>query len=172
MFPQVKSAVDAACQLYPPVALGFCTYGIVSERRALEKAPQEKRQERLHTILNLSIAIGALMSAYFSPVLSHALNGTYYTSCYKSDLYNKTTGTRTTAWRRFLVFGAIAAFGLAASSVTALPWTALVATRVAGQVLTVCETALFLRMTARAAPCIISHLQRHSTLTLPYYYPA
>lgn len=161
MFPKIQGIIDTAYKAYPPIAMGICTHGLVSEGQQILAHPQDShRTQRMHTILNLSIAIGSLVAIYFSPVVSDFLNGSYYLSHYQADFYESNQGNYKQIWRGFYLFAATAAFGLSISGAITLPLTALLATRIAGQVLSTIETGLFIAMVAGAVKPTMKYLAR------------
>ena len=161
MHKQIKSIIDTSCRAYPAVAIGFCAHGIASESARIYAAPQDGcAHERMHTIFNLSLAIAGIATAYFSPVISDLLNGTYYVSRYQADFYESNMrGSYHKIWKGFYIFGAAAGLGLAVSGMTTLPWAAFVTTRVAGRVLSIIETGLFVGMVAGAVRPTIKYLR-------------
>ena len=169
MYPQIKGVIDTTYRAYPPIAMGICIYGITSEGKHVYAKPEAPdRTERMHNILNGSLAISALAAIYFSPVLSDLLNGTYYVSRYQADFYeSKMKGQYHQVWKGFFIFAAATAFGLAAGGAITLPWTALLATRVAGRVLSTIETGLFMAMVAGAVRPTIKYLENPFMKPLP-----
>lgn len=159
MFSLIKNTLDTACKAYPPIAFGICTHTIVSEGLYIYKNQQDSRKtERMHTMLNSGIALSALAAIYLSPGLSDFLNGSYYVSRYQADFYASNKGNYKQIWRGFFIFAAAASFGLAASGAMSLPWTAFLATRIAGRVLSTIETGIFLSAVAGATRPTLKYL--------------
>lgn len=179
MLLTIKGAINTAYKAYPPIAMGICAQELVSEGHKLYSKSSSQRpkqeqiqgqiQEQIHNIFNLTLALGSLAAIYFSPLTSDFLNGSYYVSRYQADFYESNMqGSHHQIRRGFFLFGAGAAFALTASGIVALPSTALLATRIAGGILSTIETGLFLVAAGAAARPVISYITGPTQPLLPF----